>query len=78
MAAAAADVIGSDPPSVPLAAPAQPEMGDLATPIAMALAKSARRPPREIAEAIAAALREDPPPPPGSRASRWPAPGSST
>ncbi len=59
MASAAAQVIGSDPPAVPLGTPAQPEMGDLATPIAMALAKQARRPPREIAEDIAAALRAD-------------------
>jgi arginyl-tRNA synthetase len=49
-------VVGSRPAAVPLAPPASPEMGDVASPVAMALAKAARRPPREIAEAIAAAL----------------------
>ena len=61
VAAAASRAIGSDPPAVPLAAPAQPEMGDVATPVAMAMAKQAKRPPREIAEGIAAVLRDDPP-----------------
>ena len=60
MAAAAGAAIDSDPPAVALAAPASAEMGDLASPIAMTLAKVARRPPRDIAEAIAARLREDP------------------
>ena len=45
---------------MPLAAPASPEMGDVASPVAMALAKAARRPPREIAEAIAARLADRP------------------
>lgn len=35
-------------------------MGDLASPVAMALAKAAKRPPREIAEEIARALNADP------------------
>ena len=53
-------MIGTSPPVIPLAAPASAEMGDLASPVAMALAKAAKRPPREIAEAIAAGLRADP------------------
>ena len=43
----------------PLVPPAQPEHGDLATPIAMALAKRAGRSPREIAEEVSARLRAD-------------------
>jgi arginyl-tRNA synthetase len=58
LAEEAAAVAGQEPPAVPLAAPAQPEMGDLASPVAMSLARAARRPPREIAEGIAARLRE--------------------
>jgi len=57
--AAAAAVVGEPPAAVPLAAPASAEMGDLASPVAMALAKAARRPPREIAEAMAAHLAAD-------------------
>jgi arginyl-tRNA synthetase len=60
IADAATAVIGAPPPVVPLAAPASAEMGDLASPVAMALAKAAKRPPREIAEAIATGLRDDP------------------
>ena len=56
--AAAERASGARPPVV-LTAPAQPEHGDLATPIAMGLAKRAKRPPREIAEAIAEDLRGD-------------------
>ena len=41
---------------IELSAPANPEHGDLATPVAMGLAKSARRAPREIAAEVAAAL----------------------
>jgi arginyl-tRNA synthetase len=58
LAAAARDLVGDDAPPVELAAPANPEHGDLATPIAMALARPARRAPREIAESLADALRE--------------------
>ncbi|MGD9571980.1 MAG: arginine--tRNA ligase, partial [Thermoleophilia bacterium] len=61
LAAAATAVAGAAPPAVPLAPPASPEMGDIATPVAMAMAKAARRPPREIAEAVVARLREDAP-----------------
>ena len=41
---------------VELAQPASQEHGDLATPVAMSLAKAARRSPREIAAEVAAAL----------------------
>jgi arginyl-tRNA synthetase len=51
---------GAEPPEVVLAAPAQAEHGDLASPLALALARGARRPPREIAEALADALRDRP------------------
>ena len=44
-----ANVIASQPP--------RPEMGDLALPLAMELARQLRRPPRQIAEEVAAALR---------------------
>ena len=37
--------------------PADPENGDYATTLAMRLAKPLRRPPREIAEVLAAAAR---------------------
>ena len=60
LAAAAEAVAGVTPPAVPLAPPAEGHEGDLASPVAMTLAKAARRPPREIAEAIAEALRADP------------------
>ncbi|MGE0025608.1 MAG: arginine--tRNA ligase [Thermoleophilia bacterium] len=65
VAAAAASALGIDPPAVPLAAPAQPGHGDLATPLAMALAKGLRRPPREIGEAVAQALGDS------AETSRW-------
>ncbi|MBI2818680.1 MAG: hypothetical protein HYX73_01760, partial [Acidobacteria bacterium] len=38
--------------------PPRPEMGDMALPLAMELARKLRRQPRQIAEEIAAALRE--------------------
>ena len=60
LAAAAEAVAGTAPPAVPLAPPAQGHEGDVATPVAMTLSKAARRPPREIAEGIAEALRGDP------------------
>ncbi|WP_217913158.1 arginine--tRNA ligase [Miltoncostaea marina] len=59
LAGAAAAAVGAEPPAVPLAPPAGPGMGDIASPVAMTLAKAARRPPREIAESIAARLRDD-------------------
>ena len=54
----AAAVAGAPPPAVPLAPPPASEGGDLASPVAMVAAKRARRPPREIAEAIATSLGE--------------------
>ncbi len=42
---------------VELAQPSSQEHGDLATPVAMSLAKAARRPPRDIAADVAAALQ---------------------
>jgi arginyl-tRNA synthetase len=60
LAAAAEAVAGAAPPAVPLAPPAQGHAGDLASPVAMTLAKGARRAPREIAEDIAAAVRQRP------------------
>jgi arginyl-tRNA synthetase len=61
----AADLVGHEPAEVPLSPPAQREHGDLATPVAMAMAKRAKRPPREIAEGLVAALAGDP------QAARW-------
>ena len=58
LAAAARDLVGDAAPPVELAAPANPEHGDLATPLAMALARPARRSPREIAESLAEVLRD--------------------
>ena len=45
------------PADIPLDRPKSREHGDYATPVAMKLAKAARRPPREIAEVIATHLR---------------------
>jgi len=59
LAAAAEAVAGTAPLAVPLAPPAQGHAGDLASPVAMTLAKATRRPPREIAEGVAQALRAD-------------------
>lgn len=53
LAQAARDAVDITPPAIPLAAPASAEMGDLATPMAMTMAKAARRAPREIAQAVA-------------------------
>jgi arginyl-tRNA synthetase len=49
----------ADPPPVLLEAPKQPEFGDLATNVAMLWAKTAKKPPRAIAETILKNL-EDP------------------
>lgn len=43
--------------NIPLGIPTDPEHGDLTTPIALALARRLQRPPREIANSIAEALR---------------------
>lgn len=50
-------LIADAPESVPLERPKNREHGDYATSIALALAKSAGKPPREIAELIATGLR---------------------
>lgn len=60
IARAAAQSVDGATPQVVLKAPAQPEHGDLATPVAMGLAKAAKRSPREIADEIADALGADP------------------
>jgi arginyl-tRNA synthetase len=48
------------PDEVPVERPRQPEHGDYATTLALQLAKPAGRPPREVAEVLAARLRELP------------------
>lgn len=60
LGAAAHAALGATPPAIPLDVPASPEMGDIATPVAMAMARAVRRSPREIAEALAEHLRGDP------------------
>jgi arginyl-tRNA synthetase len=60
VAAAARQAIGGELPVVELSAPAKVEHGDLASPVAMGLAGSARRAPREIAEALRSAILADP------------------
>ncbi|HYN89955.1 MAG TPA: hypothetical protein VER55_15585, partial [Ardenticatenaceae bacterium] len=40
------------PGAIPIERPKQPEHGDFATPVAMQLARPARRSPRQIAEAL--------------------------
>ena len=57
LAEEAAAITGSPSPEVVLEPPAQAGHGDLASPLALALARGVRRPPREIAEALAEALR---------------------
>ena len=54
-------IAGGEVPRVELAPPAQAEHGDLATPVALALARLAKRSPREIAEYLTVRLlaRED-------------------
>ena len=57
IAAAATQATGIADPVVPLVPPARPEHGDIASPVAMGVAKRAGRSPREIADEIAGALR---------------------
>jgi arginyl-tRNA synthetase len=57
IAAAATQATGIADPTVPLVPPARPEHGDIASPVAMGVAKRAGRPPREVAEEIAGSLR---------------------
>jgi len=54
----AGDLAGAVPDDVPLDVPKNPEHGDYATSVALRLAKAAGRPPREVADALAARLRE--------------------
>ncbi len=58
IAAAATQATGIADPVVPLVPPARPEHGDIASPVAMGVAKRAGRTPREVADDIADALRE--------------------
>ncbi len=51
--------VGRAPDEIVLSPPKHAGQGDLASPVAMGLARSARRAPREIAEQIAADLRGD-------------------
>ncbi|MEX5631379.1 arginine--tRNA ligase [Parafrankia sp. FMc2] len=48
------------PAAVTVERPRQPEHGDYASPVALQLAKAARRPPRAVADLLAARLRTDP------------------
>jgi arginyl-tRNA synthetase len=50
--------VDAPPDQIPVETPPNPEMGDLATPVALGLAKVLRRKPRDIAEQLADALRE--------------------
>jgi arginyl-tRNA synthetase len=61
LAEEAEKLAGGAAPGVELTRPARPEHGDLATSAALVIARAAGRPPREIAEELAAALaaRED-------------------
>jgi arginyl-tRNA synthetase len=59
-AAAALGLEDADLPAVPLETPRQKEHGDLASSLALVLAKSTGRPPRELAEKILAGLDLDP------------------
>jgi arginyl-tRNA synthetase len=56
---AAGDFAGTAPAEVLVERPKNPEHGDYATNVALRLAKAAGRPAREVAEAIAARLREN-------------------
>ena len=57
---AAQAAVGGDVPSVEVSPPASAEHGDVATPIAMVLARSARRAPRDIAADVREALLAQP------------------
>jgi arginyl-tRNA synthetase len=60
-AQAAGDLLPFDlPGTIPVTRPARPEMGDYASPVAMQLAKDARRKPLDIAQAIARHARPAP------------------
>jgi arginyl-tRNA synthetase len=53
---AAAKAVGTAPETIPLTYPPSAELGDLATPVCFELAKSARKPPRELAQRIVEAF----------------------
>ena len=59
-ACAAFDLAPAEVPAVALGAPPSKEHGDLATSLALVLAKARRRPPREVAEALVGRLALDP------------------
>ncbi|HKC27994.1 MAG TPA: arginine--tRNA ligase [Jatrophihabitans sp.] len=54
------ELAGAPPADVVIERPRNPEHGDYATNVAMRLAKAAGKPPREVAELIAARLRQEP------------------
>ena len=60
IASAVRRVAGTPVERVPVEFPPNPALGDLATPVALGLARTLRRPPRQIAEAIAAELLTEP------------------
>ncbi|HKQ61165.1 MAG TPA: arginine--tRNA ligase [Candidatus Polarisedimenticolaceae bacterium] len=53
---AARAVLGSEPAQVTITYPPSTELGDLASPLCFELARVARRPPRQLAQALAAAF----------------------
>ncbi len=57
---AARTIVPASEPAVRFEAPRRPEFGDFATNVAFSLAKAARRPPQEIAQAIVSAILVDP------------------
>lgn len=56
--AAVRSALGDAVDAVPLEFPPDPSFGDLATPVALGLARTLRRKPREIAEEVARAIRD--------------------
>jgi arginyl-tRNA synthetase len=52
------DLLSEPLPAVPLSLPKRPEHGDFACTVALMLAKKARRPPREVAQAIVDRIRD--------------------
>ncbi len=60
LVSAVREVAGTELDSVPIEYPPDPRLGDLATPVALGLARTLRRAPRAIAEEIARRLRDAP------------------
>jgi arginyl-tRNA synthetase len=56
LARAASAAFGLEPEAIPLTYPPSADLGDLATPVCFELARKLRRPPRQLAEAMAAAF----------------------